>query len=225
VKQGAAAVFVKTPGVSAIKTRLSAGIGKSEAETFYDLSCQATREVLDGFCLMSHLQLTPYWAVAESASVSSRHWQDFPKIFQGEGGLGAKLHQVYSKLLEKYDYVLILGGDCPQVSREPLLRATDVLTEIPGFVLGKSYDGGFWLFGGNTPVPEAVWNNTPYSQANTAAVLEEALMKIAPVTPIQKLQDVDVVEDFRSLKRELLAQQILNRSQTAILNWLAARAS
>jgi glycosyltransferase A (GT-A) superfamily protein (DUF2064 family) len=91
--------------------------------------------------------------------------------------------------------------------------------------MGKSYDGGFWLFGGNTPIPESVWTKTPYSQENTAAVLEESLARIAPVVQLQKLQDVDIVGDLSYLKRELINQQVLNRAQSAIVSWLAARVS
>ena len=59
MKHGAAAIFVKTPGISPIKTRLAVGIGQANAESFYKMSCQATGEVLDGFCLMSHVQIQP----------------------------------------------------------------------------------------------------------------------------------------------------------------------
>ncbi len=225
MKQGAVAVFVKTPGISPIKTRLAAGIGTKDAEDFYLLSCQATKDVLDGFCLMSHVNIHPRWAVAELAGIRSEHWQGFPTMYQGDGDLGAKLHTVYSKLLETNDYVIILGGDCPQINREPLLKATDFLASHRGFTMGKSFDGGFWLIGGNVPIPKDVWEKTPYSEENTADILERALVKIAPVLQLQKLQDVDYVQDFRLLKSQLNSQQVLTRTQLDIVTWLGERAS
>ncbi len=53
----AIAIFVKTPGVSPLKTRLAASLGQEKALHFYKLSLK---------CIISTLEETainPYWAV------------------------------------------------------------------------------------------------------------------------------------------------------------------
>jgi glycosyltransferase A (GT-A) superfamily protein (DUF2064 family) len=225
MKSGAIAVFVKTPGLSPIKTRLAHGIGREAAEEFYNLSCKATQQLIEGFSMVSYIQISPFWAVAEEGAMKSPNWESFPTIYQGEGALGNKLHHVYSQLLKNFDYVIVLGGDCPQAQRESLIDAADRLAAEPGFILGDSHDGGFWLFGGNRPVPEGVWLKTPYSVSNTASVLRESLQAIAPVMLFPRMQDVDYVENLPALKRELINQQVVNPAQSDIIDWLTRRSS
>ena len=53
----AIAIFVKTPGISPIKTRLAASIGQQKAEDFYRLSLKSLVSTL------KEIDITPYWAV------------------------------------------------------------------------------------------------------------------------------------------------------------------
>jgi hypothetical protein len=80
------AIFVKTPGLSPVKTRLAAAIGEKRALEFYRLAIEAVREVVSA----SGLQAC--WAVAEETA----DWTGFPVIFQGEGALGTIMSTVRS---------------------------------------------------------------------------------------------------------------------------------
>jgi glycosyltransferase A (GT-A) superfamily protein (DUF2064 family) len=51
----ALAIFVKTPGLSPVKTRLAEGIGQARAEAFYRLAVDAVAEV----ALATEPKLTP----------------------------------------------------------------------------------------------------------------------------------------------------------------------
>src|SRR6476620_4510872 len=94
----AIAVFVKTPGMSPVKTRLAKTIGVQAAERFYLLSAASVEAVIREVVHHSFkpdVQLCPYWALAEEAADSYPLWQRFQKIFQGNGTLGDRLNQVY----------------------------------------------------------------------------------------------------------------------------------
>ena len=82
--KGALAVFVKTPELSPVKTRLAASLGKAAAVAVYaeclGLSADMMREL--------PADVKPFWAVGELVGLKSKRWGEFPVIFTGEGTLG-----------------------------------------------------------------------------------------------------------------------------------------
>ncbi len=167
----AIAIFVKTPDLSPIKTRLAAGIGASEAIHFYRLAAAATGEVLSIGPL-----LTPYWAVAEESVLTNETWSGFPRLWQGMGTLGERLHRIHRKLQGRHDSVLMIGADTPQLT-PALLQQALAAPQKPAaaHVLGTTRDDSFWLFGSKQPVPVAIWTAVTYSRNDTAETLRHAL--------------------------------------------------
>lgn len=200
----AVAVFVKTPGCSPIKTRLASAVGETVALQFYQKCLQQVRKLMAQLNQLNP-SLTPYWAVAEKEAMASSYWQDFPQVSQGEGGLGERLHQVYSTLLDSYDVVLLMGADSPQLTVEPFCLALKAL-EKNELAMGSTEDGGFYLLAGRTPIPQELWTDIAYSQSTTGAHLREALEKElkTSVVPLPTTYDVDHLEDLKRLCRESL---------------------
>ena len=117
---GAIAIFVKTPGLSPIKTRLASSIGVSAAERFHLLSAKAIESVvLDAF--RAEPACIPYWAVAEKEAVHTPYWKSFQTIWQGEGSLGERLACVYDELIQQHSFVIFIGADSPHITSH-LLR-------------------------------------------------------------------------------------------------------
>lgn len=209
----ALAIFVKTPGLSPVKTRLAAGIGPVRAEAFYRLAVQAVAEVAGA----TRPALVPYWAVAEAEALDHPMWSGFPTVSQGEGGLGARLDHVYRMLLARHGAVLLIGADAPQVTPALLLQAA---TLAAPFVLGRAGDGGFWLFGGARPIDAAVWRSVPYSVADTADRLLEALVGAGDVRAVEDLRDVDRQEDLGPLRSALDRLPAALEAQAVLSRWL-----
>ena len=210
----ALAIFVKTPGLSPIKTRLAAGIGPAAAAEFYTLAVQTVAEVA------AASSLAPYWAVAESEGPQHPRWAGCPTVAQGEGGLGARLDHVFRTLQARHGSVLLIGADSPQTT-PALLR--DAATRCAPFVMGRAEDGGFWLFGGNRPIAASVWTNVPYSVPDTADRLLHELA--GGVAFVATQHDVDVAADLDALQTGLEALATLLPGQIALLQWLRARAA
>jgi len=201
LKRVAAAVFVKTPGYSPLKTRLAAGLGKSTAEEFHRLAAMCIAETLQRvsrLLVSQGVSLTPCWAVAEEAAMHDPLWSDLQTISQGNGSLGARMHFVYSHLLDSHDAVLLLGADSPQISPRILSEA---VTSLGGqeFVLGPADDGGFYLLGGRRPIPLSVWDRVPYSVPETARCMVLELAALGKVAHIESLIDVDVLHDLEGI--------------------------
>ena len=213
---GAIAIWVKTPGLSPVKTRLAAGIGGVEAERFHLLAAAAVAAVVRRVATELPGTLTPYWAVAESGATL---WRELEVVEQGEGGLGERLSRVYDALLARHAFVLFLGADSPQLS-PPLLADAVARTQRGEFVLGPAHDGGFYLFGGARSLPRETWTGVPYSDPATLGTLEGSLRSHGPVARLAPLDDVDTVADLAPLREALARARTLLPEQTALSAWL-----
>jgi glycosyltransferase A (GT-A) superfamily protein (DUF2064 family) len=212
----ALAIFVKTPGLSPVKTRLAAGIGAEAAFDFYGLALAAVAEAVK----RALPDLIPYWAVAEPEALADPRWSDFPTIGQGEGSLGDRLDHVYSGLLARHGAVLMIGADSPQLTPDLLLSAARLAEP---FVMGRADDGGFWLFGGTAPIPRAVWAELPISTAETADALLHATLSFGDTAFVSSLVDVDEAKDLMPLAVALALLEAPTPAQMRLAEWLEAR--
>ena len=216
MKQGAVAVFVKTAGVSPVKTRLAEGLGLQGALEFYQLAWPCVKQVVDGAC--TEFSWAAYWAVAERSQLNAEVWPDWPRLWQGDGGLGERLHRLYCSLQLKYGSVILLGADAPQVRVSDLSRAMSCL-DYHDYVVGPAADGGFYLFGGKVPVEETVWLETPYSVDTTLERLQFAL-GARKGAALRSLTDVDTVADLKVLSQEFPKERDCTSAQRALNQWL-----
>lgn len=215
INSTAIAVFVKTPGLSPVKTRLAASIGRAAAEQFYRLCTEVIQETLK--TASETMDILPYWAVGEEAGLSHSLWQGFEAIHTGEGGLGQRQHHIYQTLLAKYQKVILIGADSPQFSSRHINIAIDAL-DSHRFALGPAADGGYYLFAGRAPIAKHIWTNVTYSAADTARQLLAKLPTTAAI--LDTLTDVDRVDDLAVLKREFQAQTDRSDTQRQLVRWL-----
>ncbi|MGR9053756.1 MAG: DUF2064 domain-containing protein, partial [Gammaproteobacteria bacterium] len=190
---GAIAVFVKTPGLSPVKTRLAASLGQAWAEGFHVVAVRAVTAVVRAASATGSVQ--GYYAVAEQHALKHPRWSSMPRLWQGEGGLGERMARIYRELLLEHDFAMLVGADIPQMQVADLTDAAAMLTDADTarFVIGPSADGGFWLFGGNRPVPLSVWTDVGYSQADTGRVFRSYVEELGEVRTVSLLRDVDEV--------------------------------
>ena len=211
----AIAVFVKTPGLSAVKTRLAADLGTAAAEQFYRLSLKAVEATL--VQAESYLPADIYWAVGESEALCHPLWQQFKTLYTGPGDLGDRQHHIYSSLLGNYRQVVLIGADSPQLVLTQLQAALTALKK-DDYVLGPAEDGGYYLFAGSKPVDLEIWRSVTYSQADTAQQLLSKLSSRAAI--IDRLWDMDRVADMAGLKQQLIALPQRSVEQEQILQWI-----
>ena len=213
----ALAIFVKTPGLSPVKTRLAAAIGSTQAACFYRLAAAAVAAV----SRTAMPAVSPFWAVAEDDALDHPQWIGLPTLWQGTGDLGNRLHRVCAELQARHGRVLLIGADTPQISGDLLRRAVAALNaDATPFTLGRAQDGGFWLFGTRVPVPEAVWLAPRYSSIHTANDLVRALAPAGAIASLPMLNDVDHGDDLMSLAEALEALADPLPEQRELLDWL-----
>lgn len=213
------AVFVKTPGLSPLKTRLAAGIGADRANHFYGLACLAVREVIDA-AAHELPPVTGHWAVAEPSA--ARAWPGLPVVLQGDGGLGTRLAVVYEAMREKErgGVAVLVGADAPQITPATFALTRAAFDDGADFVIGPAADGGFYLFAGRRPIATEIWESIAYSQATTAAELKKKLAPLGRVAALGRLTDVDESPDLAALKGELAELDYPTPTQIELMVWL-----
>lgn len=201
---GAIAVFVKTPGLSPVKTRLAVSLGKQAAEAFHLAAAQSVSSVVQELSNLTDIQ--SYYAVAEQTALNHDYWQDLSCVWQGEGGLGERMAHIYQKLLAEHDFVILVGADIPQMTAAELLVASAWLShdEQVRLIFAPSIDGGFWAFGGNCNIPQAIWTDVVYSEADTGVQFFNKIEQLGDVKILAALRDVDEVSDLLPLRDALL---------------------
>lgn len=200
---GVIAVFVKTPGLSPVKSRLAVSLGDQFASSFHLASAGAVASVVKAAAGV--VRVRGYFAVAEQEASNHAYWSALPCLWQGEGGLGERMARVYHALLKEHDYVILIGADIPQVTAFDLLKASDWLehSEQARFSFGPSSDGGFWLFGGNRPLPLNIWTDVTYSEVDTGSQFHSRIERLGDIQSLTVLTDVDKPGDLFLLHESL----------------------
>lgn len=195
----AIAIFVKTPGHSAVKTRLAKAVGADAAERFYMMSAHIVGAVA------VNAAIGPvYWAVAEPEAAGEKCWSNLPVLAQGAGGLGERMSRVHAQLFERHGAGILLGADTAQIEAGQLQAASRWLSDRERrLAVGPAADGGFWLFGANSTVEPARWTSVPYSRSDTLSLFQDALHGYGLWLTLNMLTDVDRAEDIPSVAADL----------------------
>lgn len=188
----ALAIFLKAPRPGMVKTRLAASIGVERALALYRRMATATLEAARA----AALDVTIWYAPAD-AGEEMRAWLGDGWTYRAQpaGDLGARLAHA-ARSAEPGPWMAI-GVDCPGLTSGILREAADIAAH-GRIALGPTQDGGYYLIGGPTPLPD-LFSDIPWSTSGvltrTRARLEQAG---APWRELPLLRDVDTEADARA---------------------------
>ena len=214
-------VFVKTPGLSPVKTRLANSTSVDFASEFYNRSLLCTSLFLKS--LQNKIKnLDLFWAVAEKQGLSSELWKDFPIVYQGEGDLGMRLNKVYSELIKSHDVVFFMGADSPHLSSLYIGRMINLFLEGQqnDFLIGNTSDGGYYFFGGKKPLANSVWFNVRYSSIHTALDFSANLKQNGNIFYINESFDIDEKNDLKKYSSIDFSIDDLQEEQIDLINFI-----
>ncbi|MDQ3286733.1 MAG: DUF2064 domain-containing protein [Pseudomonadota bacterium] len=212
-------IFVKTPSLSPVKTRLWPGLGRQCSEALYLVSAEAVASVAEAARRQAGVQ--PYWAVAESAALNTEAWVDLPHLSQGIGSLGERMAHVYRMLRKRHHSAVLIGADTPQLVPEALQQAAEWLSaDEPRLAIGRALDGGFWLFGGNRPLPLQAWLNPRYSTSAAADELIVSMEGYGCWRELETLCDIDTATDLPDVHARLSQLTAPTDAQRRMVAWL-----
>jgi rSAM/selenodomain-associated transferase 1 len=183
-------VFVRTPELGKVKTRLARSIGDQSALNIYKILLKHTAAVL------RDLSFDKVVYFSEKID-NNDFWENslFEKKLQKGADLGERMHHAFDTAFNKgYKKVLIIGSDLFDLTSLLITSAFEAL-ETYDISIGPSLDGGYYLLGMKKLQPE-VFKNKKWG---TDSVLENTLqdLKKQKIKLLKALNDIDTLEDLQ----------------------------
>jgi len=185
-------IFTRYPLPGTTKTRLIPALGAAGAA---DLQRQLTEHTLEQVTNLT-ADISIFFSGGDQADMQTWLGDQWHYQLQTGDGLGDRLINAFrhSQTLG-YERTLVIGIDCPEITGELLTEAFDAL-ENNDAVFGKAHDGGYYLVGLQTVIPE-LFTEMPWS---TETVLAETLNRANALNLSTKilrpLHDIDYPEDL-----------------------------
>ncbi|MDX1906674.1 MAG: TIGR04282 family arsenosugar biosynthesis glycosyltransferase [Bacteroidia bacterium] len=184
-------VFVKHPVPGQVKTRLAATLGHEKALMIYQDLLAFTCDIVLRAGYETHIY---YGNEIPAGDLWAR--ADLPRFLQSGADLGARMQQAFSAGFEAgYRRIIVIGSDCPYLSPEGLRAGFEALDQAAA-VIGPALDGGYYLLGMKTWIPE-VFQAKKWS---TDTVLQDTLADLDRLghtyALLPELGDIDEAGDL-----------------------------
>ena len=186
-------LFAKFPAQGMAKTRLQPALGiEGAAQMAHKLLLHSIEQaVATGFTVelcVSPAPTDPCWQLL-----------DFPESLrwsaQAEGDLGLRMLTASQQALTRFEHVILIGTDCPNLTTIRIRQAAQQL-ETQDSVMIPAFDGGYVLFGFKQ-VAARLFSNIEWSTASVAKVTQQRLAELRwSVALLEPLPDIDEPEDL-----------------------------
>jgi len=194
-------IFVKNPEVGKVKTRLASKVGEELALKIYQQLLSYTEKMVSSVVAKREVWYSQYLNENDL-------WDNelFEKNVQIGDNLGSRMRQAFqeSYLKNENAKVVLIGSDCAELEKAHINDAFEKLTTNE-LVIGPAKDGGYYLIGMSKFMPE-VFDKISWS---TSQVLEQTLKRANGINAsyylLEKLNDVDEVEDWEQIKHKLIS--------------------
>lgn len=182
-------IFVKSPELGKVKTRLAKSIGDHAALNIYKKLINTTENATSKLKVDRHIYF--------SGPISNEYWKLDSKTIQQGSDLGERMLNAFKKSFSKgYNRIVLIGSDLPEISEQIINNALTKLGKNE-VVFGPSQDGGYYLVGMSC-LQECIFKNKPWS-SNT--LLEETLAELkqknVDVSLMKTLNDIDTFDDLK----------------------------
>ena len=191
-------IFTRNPELGKCKTRLAKTVGDENALTIYKMLLQHTADVVE--------QVNCDKAVYYSVKVRTNDlWNDsiYRKHQQHGADLGYRMQNAFKDSFDAgYEKVLIVGSDLYDLEPHHIQDAFNKL-DSNDVIIGPAEDGGYYLLGMKTLLPNIFENKNWGTETVRAATLND--LKTEKVAQLEILNDIDLYEDLKKY------DQLLNR--------------
>ncbi len=176
-----------------VKARLAAEVGDRHALRLYRVMTGRVLAAVRTAGLDAVIWYTPPEALAEMQFWLGDSWEFRPQV---TGDLGARLAATARAVPRGHPWIAMCA-DCPAITASVLRQACTDL-ERAAVVIGPTHDGGYYLLGGRTPLPD-IFTAMPWG---TNRVLAETRVRLARISAVwhelPMLRDVNTAEDARA---------------------------
>lgn len=190
-------LFSRVPQVGKVKTRLIPALGAEGACKLHEQLLQQKLQLLQQQTLCA----AELWLDEGGLDTEGSHplldAVTLPIHIQQGQDLGERLSHATASALQRYQRVLIIGTDCPELDETYLAQALAGLRFGMQVVLGPALDGGYVLIGLAGKFLQ-IYSDISWG---TEQVLEQTLMKVRDAglsyVLLRPLQDIDRPADLR----------------------------
>jgi uncharacterized protein len=186
-------VFLRTPRLGRVKSRLAAGIGALAALRFYrETSERLLQALARDRRWRVHLALTP-----DRDALRGRAWRVRADRFaQGAGDLGRRMESAIRRMPP--GPVVIIGSDIPALSPRHVAAAFAALG-VHDVVFGPAADGGYWLVGfrRRPRLPHPLFARVRWSSPHALADTLAGLPRDMRAAFLDTLEDIDDAAAYR----------------------------
>ena len=196
-------LFSKAQRPGEVKTRLAAAVGEESALRLHRAFLLDTIELMHRASAKGVQRAIWFTEGAAPDDEIESHLGGFVRGVQEGEDLGERMRNCLGEVLSAgWKRVVILGVDSPSLPQEHLTQAVTVLRDRE-VVLGPARDGGYYLVGARTVVPEMfrgiTWGGSKVL-SDTVDVLK--ILGMAPVL-LPEWYDVDTPEDLDRLQKDI----------------------
>ncbi len=199
-------VFAKAPVAGCVKTRMMPYLDPLSCARLQRWLVSRTLKTVVSAALC-HVEL---WCAPDCAHPFFRACERRYAVslcVQRGGNLGERMFYALHRTLERADFAIIVGCDCPAISWAYLKRACELLNDAARVVVGPAEDGGYVLIGlsrtllisGHSPAM-ALFTHIAWG---TPAVMEQTRARLRGLGwewhELEPLRDVDRPADLASL--------------------------
>ena len=186
-------VFLKSPQLGFVKTRLAIDVGAERALSIYHWLVEYTLIQAEKVDAELHL----YFNNMPADNLNFR--QRNIKLQKGDD-LGDKMINALMDF-KNNGLVVLIGSDCPEIIPEIIEEAYEALSRHD-VVLGPAFDGGFYLIGINN-IPENIFQDIEWGSSTVYETLTNNLNHLS-VHKLKTLGDIDSVDDFNRFEKRYL---------------------
>lgn len=184
-------IFVKSPLLGKVKTRLAATIGDEKALEAYIKLLNRTKEVTQSLNCTKRVYYT--WEVEENDL-----WSEggYVKYAQTGDDLGERMKNAFKDgFSDGFENIAIIGSDCYELSSTEIVEAFNELNKTD-IVIGPAADGGYYLLGMNRYYPEIFDNKKWSTESVFIDTIEDIVRMDLKHKNLKTLSDIDNVEDL-----------------------------
>jgi uncharacterized protein len=197
-KEGRILLFAKSPVPGKVKTRLAPSLGDQGAADLH--------KSLVLYCLQmateSSAAPVELWC---SPSAEDPFFKGCARQFpvrlrsQGEGDIGKRMGDAFEDALRHSPYALLMGTDCPSVTKDDLRAGAYALLQGADAVVSPAEDGGYVLIGLRSYAPE-LFTGIPWGTASVMGETRDRLQALRwQWRELPTRWDVDRTEDLKRL--------------------------
>jgi rSAM/selenodomain-associated transferase 1 len=191
-------IFAKAPISGSVKTRLIPHIGeKAAAATYRFLMYRLVNELAT-----EKLANIEVWCLPDMEHPDFYHIRsilDCSLFNQVGDDLGQRMSHAVKNAFRRYQYVILIGIDCPELSKDYLKQAIFRLKKGSEVVIGPAEDGGYVLLGLSKTLP-CLFDRLPWGNHRVLEMTRNCLRDNGWVWhELPEMWDVDRPEDLDRL--------------------------